>query len=119
MLAGYPPFQDDDPMNIYRKIINTKPRYPDGFDSRLKSLIKHLLRRDLSKRYGNLKNGADDIKEHRFFEEINFDDLLNRKLQPPHVPDSKAIKSHEVNWDKEKLAGVKAITASEDPFIDW
>ena len=35
MLAGYPPFQDDDPMNIYRKIINTKPRYPDGFDKRL------------------------------------------------------------------------------------
>lgn len=33
MLAGFPPFQDEDPMNIYRKIINTKPRYPDGFDS--------------------------------------------------------------------------------------
>lgn len=33
MLAGFPPFQDDDPMNIYRKIINTKPKYPHGFDS--------------------------------------------------------------------------------------
>ena len=62
MLAGYPPFQDDDPMNIYRKIINTKPRYPDGFDSNLKSLVKHLLRRDLSKRFGNLQAGAEDIK---------------------------------------------------------
>lgn len=76
MLAGYPPFQDDDPMNIYRKIINTKPRYPDGFDSKCKSLVKHLLRRDLSKRYGNLKAGAADLKEHRFFEDINFEHLL-------------------------------------------
>jgi hypothetical protein len=59
-------------MVIYRKIINTKPRYLEGFDSRLKSLIKHLLRRDLSKRYGNLKDGAEDIKNHRFFEDINF-----------------------------------------------
>jgi protein kinase A len=33
MLAGFPPFQDEDPMNIYRKIINTKPKYPEGFDS--------------------------------------------------------------------------------------
>lgn len=33
MLAGFPPFQDEDPMNIYRKIINSKPKYPDGFDS--------------------------------------------------------------------------------------
>ena len=63
-------------MNIYRKIINTKPKYPDGFDNNLKSLIKHLLRRDLSKRFGNLKDGAKDIKEHRFFEDINFDELL-------------------------------------------
>ena len=58
-------------MAIYRKIINTKPRYPEGFDSRLKSLIKHLLRRDLSKRFGNLKDGAEDIKNHKFFEDIN------------------------------------------------
>ena len=119
MLAGYPPFQDDDPMNIYRKIINTKPRYPDGFNSNLKSLVKHLLRRDLSKRYGNLKNGAADIKEHRFFEEINYQDLLVRKLKPPYVPTSKVIKSEEVNWEKEKTKGAAAVTKSDDPFADW
>jgi len=59
-------------MNIYRKIINTKPKYPDGFDGKCKSLVKHLLRRDLSKRFGNLKDGANDLKNHRFFEDINF-----------------------------------------------
>lgn len=67
MHAGHAPFVDDDPMNIYKKIINTKPKYPDGFDSKLKSLVKHLLRRDLSKRFGNMVNGVADIKEHRFF----------------------------------------------------
>ena len=76
-------------MNIYRKIINTKPKYPDGFDSRLKSLIKHLLRRDLSKRFGNLKNGANDIKTHRFFEDLNYDDLLQKKLTAPYIPKNK------------------------------
>lgn len=78
-------------MNIYRKIINTKPRYPDGFDSKLKSLVKHLLRRDLSKRFGNLKDGANDIKNHRFFEDINFNDLLGLKLKPPYTPATKDI----------------------------
>jgi serine/threonine protein kinase len=97
-------------MNIYRKIINTKPKYPDGFDSKLKSLIKHLLRRDLSKRFGNLKDGAEDIKNHRFFEDINFNDLLDRKLKPPYTPSSKEISSEEKNWDKEKLIGVKAVS---------
>lgn len=68
MHAGHAPFVDDDPMNIYKKIINTKPRYPEGFDSKLKSLVKHLLRRDLSKRFGNLVSGVSDIKDHRFFQ---------------------------------------------------
>ena len=40
--------------------------------SKCKSFVKHLLRRDLSKRYGNLKNGTQDIKGHRFYEKINW-----------------------------------------------
>jgi hypothetical protein len=32
--------------------------FPKGFDSDAKSLVKHLLVSDLSKRYGNLKNGT-------------------------------------------------------------
>ena len=79
-------------MNIYRKIINTKPRYPDGFDKRLQSLTKHLLRRDLSKRYGNLKDGAEDIKKHRFFEDINFEDLVAKKIVAPYVPSTSDLK---------------------------
>jgi hypothetical protein len=51
-----------------------------------KSIVKHLLRRDLSKRYGNLKNGVNDVKKHRFFEGFNWDHLLNKKLDPPYVP---------------------------------
>jgi len=119
MLAGYPPFQDDDPMNIYRKIINTKPRYPDGFDSRLKSLTKHLLRRDLSKRFGNLKDGAEDIKTHRFFEDINFVDLVSKKLTCPYIPSCSELKQTETNWNKDKLIGSQAVSSVEDPFIDW
>jgi len=48
--------------------------------------VKHLLRRDLSKRYGNLKNGVDDIKNHRFFEGFDWSGLLTKKLQVPYSP---------------------------------
>lgn len=116
MLAGYPPFQADDPMDIYKKIINTKPRYPEGFDSDLKSLTKHLLRRDLSKRYGNLKNGSADIKDHRFFNGLSFDDLLKKKLKVPYKPDAKSLKETKGDWEKEKLIGSKVVKKSEDPF---
>ena len=51
-----------------------------------KSFVKHLLRRDLSKRYGNLKNGTQDIKGHRFFEKIDWQQLLHKKIPAPYLP---------------------------------
>lgn len=56
------------------------------FSRKCKSLVKHLLRRDLSKRYGNLKNGVADIKNHRFFDKLNWQALLTKKLDVPYVP---------------------------------
>lgn len=82
MHTGYPPFQDDDPMDLYTKTLTQKPRFPTGFDTRLKSLIKHVLRRDFTKRLSDSKS----IKNHRFFDEIEFDDLLVKKLVAPYIP---------------------------------
>lgn len=98
LAAGYPPFEDDDPMNLYCKILNNKPRYPFGFDSRLKSLTKHLLRRDTDKRICT----ADDVKKHRFFDEINFEELLMKLLNPPYQPQQ----SYEPKECKGKRNGV-------------
>lgn len=57
MLAGIDPFSDKDPMSVYHNILKGKLRFPKEFDADAKSLVKHLLVSDLSKRYGNLKNG--------------------------------------------------------------
>ena len=41
---------------------------------------------DLSKRYGNLKGGVDDIKQHKWFNKINWKELLNKKEQVFYKP---------------------------------
>lgn len=119
MHAGHAPFVDDDPMNIYKKIINTKPRYPDGFDSKLKSLVKHLLRRDLSKRYGNLVSGVNDIKEHRFFQSINWQELLAKRITAPYKPTISAPSSNESDFLSERATAATAIPRANDPFLEW
>lgn len=58
MIAGIDPFADDDPLVIYQNILKGKLHFPKRFDNDAKSLVKHLLSNDLSKRYGNLKNGT-------------------------------------------------------------
>lgn len=86
MIAGIDPFSDDDPMMVYQKILKGKIKFPSGFDSNAKSLVKHLLDGDLTKRYGNLKGGVNDIKGHRFFKNLSWTDLIDKKLPTPYVP---------------------------------
>jgi serine/threonine protein kinase len=72
MNHGIDPFTADDPMQIYQNILSGKIRFSSSFDSDAKSLVRHLVEHDLSKRYGNLKNGVDDVKKHRYFKQIDW-----------------------------------------------
>lgn len=86
MHAGIDPFNDEDPMLIYQKILKGKIKFPSSFDANAKSLVKHLLEADLSKRYGNLKGGVADIKNHRYFKAFDFVKLLSMQLKPLYIP---------------------------------
>ena len=65
MLAGYPPFFDDNPFGIYEKILSGKIDWPRHIDPVAKDLIKKFLVSDRTKRLGNMKNGTEDVKRHR------------------------------------------------------
>lgn len=86
MLAGFPPFFDDNPFGIYQKILAGKIDFPRHLDFSAKDLIKKLLVVDRTKRLGNMKNGANDVKQHRWFRLVDWDAVPQRKLKPPIVP---------------------------------
>ena len=122
MIAGVDPFNDDDPMLVYQKILKGKVKFPSSFDSNAKSLVKHILVQDLSKRYGNLKNGADDIKNHRFFKNMNWNDLINKKITAPYRPQVSAnndVSAFSNVDDDEEEDNALAIKKDEDPFLSW
>ncbi|CAF98481.1 unnamed protein product, partial [Tetraodon nigroviridis] len=82
MAAGYPPFFADQPIQIYEKIVSGKVRFPSHFSSDLKDLLRNLLQVDLTKRYGNLKNGVNDIKGHKWFATTDWIAIYERKATP-------------------------------------
>ncbi|KAI9315523.1 kinase-like domain-containing protein [Dichotomocladium elegans] len=86
MLAGYPPFFDDDHLKLYEKILHGKIRWPTYFDPNATDLLSRLLTADLTRRYGNLKNGANDIKNHPWFYGVDFDLVANKQVRPPYIP---------------------------------
>ena len=81
MLAGYPPFYDENPFQIYQKILAGKIEWPRYIDLVAKDLIKKLLVSDRTKRLGTMKNGAEDIKRHKWFKSINWDIVPLKKLE--------------------------------------
>ncbi|KAJ1974749.1 cAMP-dependent protein kinase catalytic subunit [Dimargaris verticillata] len=86
MLAGYPPFYDEDHFKLYEKILAGRINWPSYFDPLAKDLVKRLLTADLSKRFGNLKGGSRDIKSHKWLMEIDWTKLLNRQIPAPLIP---------------------------------
>ena len=95
-------------------------KFPRTFDKNAKSLVKHLLQADLSKRYGNLKGGVGDIKQHRFYKDFDWMKLSEGKLKAPYIPDIKADNdaSHFNQYpDSDTLP--KALKSNEDPFLEW
>jgi len=87
MLAGYPPFFDDHPFGIYEKILSGKMSFPSHFDSAAKDLIRKLLTADRTRRLGNLKNGVEDIKHHKWFKGVDWVTLTDRTQPAPIIPE--------------------------------
>ena len=58
-------------------------RFPSHFSSDLKDLLRNLLQVDLTKRFGNLKNGVNDIKNHKWFATTDWIAIYQRKVGLP------------------------------------
>jgi len=86
MTAGYPPFFAENPIQIYEKIVSGHLRFPSHFSVNLKDLLKNLLQVDLTKRVGNLKNGVTDVKQHKWFQNIDWMAIYEKKIKAPYLP---------------------------------
>ncbi len=86
MLAGYPPFYDDNPLGIYQKIMDGYYEFPPHVEPKARELIKSFLCADRSLRLGNARNGAEDVKANKWFRGVDWRMVFERRVPPPWVP---------------------------------
>ncbi|KAH9635030.1 hypothetical protein HF086_004384 [Spodoptera exigua] len=86
MNAGYPPFYSNEPMKTYEKIVAGKYRCPSSFNSDLRDLIRNILQVDITHRFGVMKNGVMDYKNHKWFKGLEWESILNCRTPPPFIP---------------------------------
>jgi len=98
MLVGYPCFYSEDPSVTCQKIIHWKQTFRIPTEANLSPLATDLvlkLLRDPEERLG--ANGVEEIKNHRFFDGIDWENL--RQTPAPYMPEVKS-EIDTSNFDK-------------------
>jgi len=97
-LTGTTPFVSNDPMEGYRKIIKCRVPWPAQLSMLAKDFIDRLLTVDPTRRLGCLKNGSKDVRNHPWFQGLDFRALEAKSLPAPYVPKIKSM-TDDSNFD--------------------
>ena len=87
LLFGVPPFFNESDNKIKEQIVRFEVRFPkiSNVSNSAKDLIKKLLNKNPLSRLGHSK-GFEEIQKHDFFKGFNFDNLINKKIEPKYKP---------------------------------
>ncbi|KAL7947175.1 kinase-like domain-containing protein [Trichoderma barbatum] len=87
-LTGYPPFWHQNPIEIYKQIVEKPVVFPQEpvISDDAQDIIKSFCTIDRSRRLGNISGGAARVKAHPFFNGVSWDDILSRRHRGPIIP---------------------------------
>lgn len=86
MLVGHPPFTADSRKKTIDKILRGKLNLPPYLTPDAKDLIRKLLQRKPQLRIAASSEDATPIKRHLFFNNVNWEDVLAKRCEPPIKP---------------------------------
>lgn len=84
MLTGLPPFYSKNINLMYQKILSSELTFPSYISEDAQDLLEGLLTRDPDRRFG-----SEEVKEHPFFKDIDWDALNRKEIEPPWKPQVK------------------------------
>lgn len=88
MLVGAPPFNAPTPLAIFSNIIGGEVKWPansDEISAEGKRFVSALLVQDVELRLGS-SGGADDVKAHDWFANIEWENVYNKSAESVFVP---------------------------------
>jgi serine/threonine protein kinase len=105
MLCGAPPFDEENPVEIYKKILKGvgEVKFPGNyFTPKAAKLIKGLLKNEIEERLGCSGEGPEEIKRHEWFDGLDWNLCIQRKLKPPFIPGFRSA-NDTTNFDTDEF----------------
>ncbi|EAS01377.2 Serine/Threonine kinase domain protein (macronuclear) [Tetrahymena thermophila SB210] len=81
LLYGENPFQGNDAKQVFNSVQNKRLNKPSGLSQEGWDFIQKLMCKDPSKRLGT--QSSDEVKNHPWFKNINWEDVYQKKLKVP------------------------------------
>ena len=83
MLVGITPYFTLRKEDIFQNIEHGELKIPEFVSNEAATLLRALLERDPKKRLGGGPKDAQEIKEHPYFKDVDWNQVYNKKLKPP------------------------------------
>uniref|UniRef100_A0A3B5MBC2 G protein-coupled receptor kinase n=1 Tax=Xiphophorus couchianus TaxID=32473 RepID=A0A3B5MBC2_9TELE len=116
MTAGRSPFRARKERvkreEVERRVQEEEEEYNDKFTEDAKAICRMLLTKDPKQRLGCNADGAAGVKAHSFFKNINFKRMEAGIVDPPFVPDPRAVYCKDV-LDIEQFSTVKGVNLDQ------
>jgi serine/threonine protein kinase len=109
MLLQQSPFRGEDEEEIYDAILADEPLYPIHMHRDSVSILQKLLTREPDQRLGSGPKDAQEVMDQPFFRTINWDDIYNKRVQPPFLPQIKSA-TDTSNFDSEFTSVTPVLT---------
>ncbi|KAI5099707.1 G protein-coupled receptor kinase 5-like isoform X2 [Silurus meridionalis] len=93
---------------LEKRVLETKEHYGVRFTADTKDICQVLLAKNPEERLGCGAGGVNEVKDHVFFKDINFRRLEAGMLDPPFVPNPKAVYCQDV-VDIDQFSTVKGV----------
>jgi serine/threonine protein kinase len=86
MLAGLPPFFDENVNRMYRAVLRDPVRFPKEINVEAKDLITKLLQKSANERLGSGEADDQEIAAHPFFAGVDWEAVKERRVRPEWIP---------------------------------
>lgn len=86
LTTGEAPFADDNPMEVYQKILAGNYKIAPNTSNKLCDLLPKLLNPKPSKRLGRTIGGGGAVLQHKWYSDLDCDALLERRIAVPYLP---------------------------------